>query len=82
MTYKAIGARLSLSPERVRQLLGKALRILRNPKYRAIAEFREDIISASYHMGSFGRFKVTHTSSTEWAAIKRDTPPILKTGFS
>lgn len=74
MTYKAIGERLNLSIERVRQLLGRALRILRNPKYRAIAEYREDIIGASYHMGSFGRFKETHTSSTEWAAIKRDSP--------
>ena len=75
MTYKAIGERLSLSVERVRQILGKALRILRNPKYRAIAEYREDVISASYRVGGWNRYKDTHTSSTEWAVIKRDSPP-------
>lgn len=75
MTYKAIGERLNLSIERVRQILGKALRILRNPKYKAIAEYREDVIQASYHMGGWNRYKDTHTSSTEWAVIKRDSPP-------
>ena len=37
---------------------------------KAIKELKTDIIDATYHLGGFGIFESTHTSSVEWAVLQ------------
>jgi len=70
-TLKETGQQLGASPERVRQLQTKALRELRQPKYRErLLPYVDDRLSvAAYHHVGISQFDRTWTSVTEYAAL-------------
>ena len=70
MTQRSIAAKLGCSESNIHQIIAKALRILRHPRSKYIAAYRNDIVGASYHMGGLSRYRKTNTSSVEWAVLK------------
>lgn len=69
MTLQAIGDKLGITRERVRQIENKCLRKLRVPRIRRLLEDDFDLIESMAYRGSVSIFKNTWTSSTERAAL-------------
>jgi len=66
-TYKEIAADLDISPERVRQILAKAMRKLRSKK--SLRAYYDEIYGRALNGSGVGSFFRTWTSSTEKAAL-------------
>ena len=69
-TLDDIAAAYGRARNNIRQHISNAMRILRDPKQKAIRAYYDDIIGAAYHMSSLQHFRNTGASSTEWAALK------------
>lgn len=69
MTLQAIGDKLGVTRERVRQIETKSLRKLRVPRIRRLLEDDFDLVESMAYRGSVSIFKNTWTSSTEKAAM-------------
>jgi len=70
LTGVKIAEKLGVSHQYVNDVINKAMRILRQPKSKIIAEYRDEIIGVSIHMSSLSRFNYTGQSSVEWAVSK------------
>lgn len=70
MTLQAIGDKLGVTRERVRQIENKCLRKLRVPRVRRLLQDNYDLVESMAYRGSVSSFNYTWTSSTERAALK------------
>ncbi|WP_066715703.1 sigma-70 family RNA polymerase sigma factor [Clostridium sp. Marseille-P299] len=70
MTLQAIGDKLGVTRERVRQIENKCLRKLRVPRVRRLLQDNYDLVESMAYRGSVRSFNYTWTSSTERAALK------------
>lgn len=73
LTLEEVGKRLGVSRNMARSREADGLRNLRRGESgKMLKPWRADIISTSYHLGGLGKWKNTHTSSTEWAVLQMD----------
>lgn len=73
LTLEETGERLGVSRNMARSREADGLRNLRRGQNgRRLKKYRADIISTSYRLGGLGKWKNTHTSSTEWAVLQMD----------
>lgn len=75
-----IAGKLGCSAQYVHQMINKAFRTLRHPRNKALYSYRDEFIDGSVHHGSLSEFRHTFTSSVEWAAVRRDTAPLVANG--
>lgn len=73
LTLEETGERLGVSRNMARSREADGLRNLRRGQNgKRLKKYRADIISTSYRLGGLGKWKNTHTSSTEWAVLQMD----------
>jgi len=69
MTLAAVGRKLGVTREGIRQVELKAMRKLRRPSVTRVIKEKFEINYARAYRGSVGQFNHTWTSSTEYAAL-------------